>query len=474
MVSRCTKKGRTADSICCSLYRSYVDELREYQNILMHIEDAAVALLLWRGHYPLNIAGKEIMLPIHSFNAFILATVLVENPQYYPSFCFASIAWLMIAVMGWRRSNPDVWSRCHSFAEISEKVLFGKCSTPPHTIKSFEGYEAAKDALERWMKRLEDAEKRAQRDYIEAQKEEEERLKELEEIGEADADISTKVGGGISFDPIKAALHPVQLLLGVICEALRFVKHVVYWEEAYFSFWITICSAFLAVACLFVPWFFIIRWTARILVWTVFGPWMKLVDVFYVSTLKPETEEDRIDREKREKQERLMATSQAISEARQVRENTAKMRDMKRLMFGKFAMKIPILKQDRFSDKPLAQSSAKPYGHKAMSLAELAMQEAGYNRSRLPGQTLVGDMIPRVETNNYSKAPTGKVTATPEKLAKDTPGGGTTQSSESTTIAYLHIGLMVVIAAVITFFGVPVLASYSEFVVDMVQTSHSK
>jgi hypothetical protein len=454
--------------------RSYVDELREYQNVLMYIEDALYTLLLWRGHFPLKIAGKEIMLPIHSLNAFILAIVLVENPQYYPSFCFASIAWLMLAVMGWRRNNPVEWARCHSLAEILEKVVIGKSSTPPHNIKPFEGFDAAKAALEKWMKRIEDSEANAQRAYIQAQKEEEERLKELEEIGEADADISTKVGGGISLDPIKAALHPVQLLLGVVCGILRFIKHVMSWEEAYFSFWVTIGSTFLAFACLFVPWFFLMRWTSRIIVWVVFGPWMKLVDVFYVSKLKPETEEERILREEKERQDRRLLTSQAAHEARQVRENAAKMRDMKQFMFGKFAMKVPILKQDRYCDVPLPESSAAPYEQKALTLAALAMQEAGYNRVRLPGQTLVGDMIPRVETNAFTAAPTGKATASPEKLARDTPGGGAKSSSESTATAYAHIGSLVAVAGIITFFGVPILASYSEFAVGMVTKLHSE
>jgi hypothetical protein len=375
---------------------SYVDELREYQHILFYLEDAVTTLLLWRGHFPLKIGSKELLIPIHSLNAFIVAIVLVEHPQFYPSLCFATIAWVLIAVMGWRRNNPDEWGRCQSYAEIMEKILLGKTRTPPHNIKPFQGFEKAKEALEEWMKRISDAQAKAEREYIEAQEEEQERLKELEEIGDADADISTKVGGGISLDPVKAALHPVQLILGMICGALRFVKHVVYWEEAYFSFWIATGSAILAVGCLFVPWFLIIRWTARIIVWTLFGPWMKLVDVFYVSTLKPETEEEMKAREMREKIERRLATTKAASEARQVRENAKKMKDMKKFMFGKFAMKVPILKQDRYSDRPLPESSASPYEHKALTLAELAMQEAGYNRTRLPGQNLAGDMIPTV------------------------------------------------------------------------------
>jgi hypothetical protein len=333
---------------------------------------------------------------VHSFNAFVVAIVLVENPQYYPSFCFASIAWVLIAVMGYKRNTPNLWGKCWSYGEILQKLIIGQSRTPPHDIKPFEGWEGAKADLEMWMKRIADEEAKADRDYIEAQVAEEERLKELEEIGGMDGDISTKVGGGISIDPIRAAIHPYQLILGSICRALRFVKNIIIWEESYFSFWIASGSVVLAVACLFVPWFWIIRWTSRLIVWTIFGPWMKLLDIFYISTLVPESDEERMARDLKEKIEKRLATSEAASQARQVRENAAKAKQMKKYMFGKFAMKIPVIKEDRYTDRPLPESSATPYQHKALSLAELAMQEAGYNRTRLTGQNLAGDMIPTV------------------------------------------------------------------------------
>ena len=447
--------------------RRYVDELYDYQHVLMHIEDAAMTLLLWRGHFALRLFGKEFLLPIHSLIAFALAVVLVENPELFPSFCFACIAWLLIAAMERRQENPDVWCRCHSFTEILEKVVVGSCSTKPHNIKPFYRFEEAKSAAEKWMKRIKDAEELAKKQELEAAKEEAENLKNLQAIGEADADISTKVGGG--FEPFKSTLYPIQIILAQCCGGLRFVKNVVRWEESYFSFWITVGSVFLAVVCAFIPWFFLFQWTSRIIVWVFFGPWMKLVDVFYVSKIKPETEEERVQRVQLERQQRKLATTEAAKQARLVRENAAKMRAMKTVMFGRFASRVPIIKKDRYSDIPLPQSSAKPYKQKALTLAELAMQEAGYNRTRLPGQTLVGDMIPRRESETLTSAPTGKPTASPEKLSRSTPGGGTKVQSESTATAYLHIGSIVTLAGVVTFFGVPILATYSDFIVKKLQ-----
>jgi hypothetical protein len=91
---------------------SYVDELTEYQQSVFYLEDAVMTLLLWRGHFRVKLGATEIMLPVHSFNAFVVAVLLVENPEYFPSFCFAVIAWILIAVMGWKRNSADVWGRC--------------------------------------------------------------------------------------------------------------------------------------------------------------------------------------------------------------------------------------------------------------------------------------------------------------------------------------------------------------------------
>jgi hypothetical protein len=355
---------------------------------------------LWRGHFPLTIGSKTIKLPIHSFNAFLTAIVLVERPQLVPSFCFAAVAWILIAVMGWRRNSANIWGRCKSLGEMMQALLIGQSTTPPHSIKPFQDFDGAKSELEQWMKRITDAEKAAAKATLEAEMEEAERLKDLEEIGDADTDISTKVGTKITIDPIRAALYPVQLLLGDFCMYIRFVKNVFIWEECYFSFWIATASFVLAFASIFVPWFWIIKWTSRIVVWTIFGPWMKLIDIYYVSTLKPDTEEDVTRKELQERLERRLATTEAASRARQKREDAAKQKQIRKFMFGKFGMKVQCLNMDRFCDRPLPESSATPYKPKPFAtLAELAMQEAGYHRTRLPGQNLVGDMIPIVSVS---------------------------------------------------------------------------
>ena len=123
---------------------------------------------------------------------------------------------------------------------------------------------------------------------------------------------------------------------------------------------------------------------------------MKLADVFYFSRIKPETEEQKKERESRYKLHRRKKLADQILEAQIAREKASKLKDFKQYMFGEFVSRVNILKLDRYYDIPLPASSASKYNPKSYTLGELAMQEAGYHRTRVDGQQLVGDMIPKV------------------------------------------------------------------------------
>merc|ERR1711972_40297 len=153
-------------------------------------------------------------------------------------------------------------------------------TTTGHTIQPYEGKEETKKFYQDWKNRIEKVEKDAKEEYDEQLKIQEEFEKDLEEVGETD--ITTKTGG-ISFDPLKGLLFPVQLGLDTVVRYIRYANFIISWEESYIAFWITTACLLSSFVFLFVPWGFIIQWLARIIVWGVFGPWMKLVDIFYVS-----------------------------------------------------------------------------------------------------------------------------------------------------------------------------------------------
>ena len=411
------------DRYSVSTLKSYVDELYDLQHVLFHIEDGLATLLLWRGQMEVTIPylDVEINVPIHSICAFILSTFLVEHPTLIPSFCFGTLAWLLLAIGGWRQSSENVWKRTHSYSQIFRMIAFGDDNAEPHKIKPFENYEEAKKEAEDWVKRIEESEKDAALLAEEANQIEVERQRELMEVG--DIDTATKANqSGISPNPVRAALYPIQIMLGILVRGIRIISNILSWQEAYISFWVTTCSLGLAIVSLFVPWLWCLKWGARIFAWTVFGPWMKLVDIYYVSLIAPETEEEREHRKRQEKLAQKLQNTEIAKQAQIKRENTAKLKSMKEYLFGKLSIRVPILKQDRYQDIPLAESFATPYREKNFSLAELAIKEAGYHKTRVPGQTLVGDMIPYVKEESFTQAPVGKATLHPEKLSRNAPG----------------------------------------------------
>jgi len=217
----------------------YIDELTAYKYATYYLQDALEALILWRGHTKVSIFGKEFKLPMHSLNAFLVCVLLVERPQLVPSFFFASIGWLMLAVMGFRRNSPDPWIRCRSFLELLQVLILGKPLLDPRPIEAFENEEEARKFVEEFEERVKKAEEEAAKIAEEAAKLEEEREKELAELGDLDTDISSGKSGGRSINPYRAFLWPAQQYLFMAVKAIRLVKNIVLWTECYYAFWVT-------------------------------------------------------------------------------------------------------------------------------------------------------------------------------------------------------------------------------------------
>lgn len=81
------------------------------------------------------------------------------------------------------------------------------------------------------------------------------------------------------------------------------------------AFWLNLGCLVLAVSLL-IPWFFLIRWTSRIVVWTALGPWMRVVDIFYYTPMENMTEEERAKQKGAAKMLREKFLAEAIEKAR--------------------------------------------------------------------------------------------------------------------------------------------------------------
>jgi hypothetical protein len=421
-----------------------VDELSKYKRVYYYLYAFVRDMLLWRGSHNVTILGRTLKVPVNSMCMFFMATTVAEKPRLLPSYSFLFLGFVLMTSMGWRNNHPNPWRRCLTFMELLNILFYGKAATPrPETIAAGENAEETAQFDNTWKELIESAEKKSAARALEVANEQEMLEKELEEIGGANAEISSNLGPKISLDPRhvlgKKYLFPVQQTLLLVCEWVRFFRNVFLWEESYYSFWLTLVSFILSFVFIFVPWVFLIRWTTRIIAWTLFGPWMKLIDV-YIAKADQRSKDDELKAEEADRLGRKKLMEKTIQEARIRNELAFKLRAFKQYFFGKFLTKVPILKVDRFIDVPLPSSSARPYAKDSSVVATRAFNSAESMAQKDRGQHLEGVMIPRLKANQQrSEIPAVE------------------SSGDNAQIASMKIGGFVCTAAVITYFLVPVL-----------------
>ena len=443
----------------------YIDEILTLQNGSYYVYDAIESLFLWRGTLPVKFGPISFTFPIHSIIAYAGGILVVERPELIPSAIFASISWLLFATSAYRQRLPDAWERCRSFRQCMEAALLGRSRRKNTSIEPYANEAKTREYLDAWSKRIANAEGRAAKKYDEQLEAQRNTMKDSEDT-ELDTEISTSANS-VSVDPFRVFLYPVQKGLGVVCQYLRHVKHVLIWEDSVMAFWTTIGCLVLSFLCLFVPWFFLIQWTARLIIWPF--PLMKLLDVLVIRRMKPLTTEE-LEAQRILWMERIDArTSAASAAARIKRENQLKLKAMKSVMFGKYVVKVPILKSDRYRDLPTRASHAAPYVAPRLPMSELAMRDAGYCRKRIQGQHLVGDMIPQLDTTDrFTAAPVGQPISRPS-LMDPTGVSGRLAANDSTTTALLRLSIVVVAAAVLTAWSGPHLMAALDKAVASVQ-----
>lgn len=65
-----------------------------------------------------------------------------------------------------------------------------------------------------------------------------------------------------------------------------------------------------------------------------------------------------------------------------------------------------------------------------------------------------------MEDTGFTEAPIGQAVAHPKQLDREGPGGTAKVSPDSTLEAYTKIGVLLVSAGVMTWFGVPLLSAF--------------
>lgn len=258
-----------------NLFAEYAEELQSTGLALIPImKNAAYTVLFWRGHYPLGLrvfrcpplpAGDDIsfwnrytksitiLLPLHSVVAFVGAALLVEDYNLFPSFLLFAVGWLFLATSGHIRDNPSPWRHTRSFQELISTFVANSSSPltiePNQNLEEVQEYVAKKEEAEKRLK--EEAEKRAKQE-----EKSRDAVGHLESAQDgAEVDMRTQTGGlGVSVNPLKPILYPMQINLQLACRVVRICRSFVVWEESYYCFWIVIGSIVGGLVLLFIPW----------------------------------------------------------------------------------------------------------------------------------------------------------------------------------------------------------------------------
>jgi hypothetical protein len=358
----------------------HIAELTSYQYVSYYIVDAINSLLFWRGQVP--ILGIKI--PVHSMIAFYAAITFVESPTLGFSYFWFGNAWLLLAIQSWRNTTPNAWNRITPFARILMMMILDKAASPEAIPANFQEKEA-KDFEEHMVERI----KKAEEDYEANNKmwaDYQAETADLDQVGETD--ISTKKSNLADLaSPFKGILYPIQQLLYTICFYLRVVRNVYLWDEPYYAALLAAGSIVIGIVFYILPWAFLLRWTGRIIAWAVFGPHMKLFDIFYYSKQKAATDEEEAKKLSEYYKSLKEAAQKNVELARIRTEEAVKQKAVKQILFGPYVERVPVIKSERFIDLPLHSSYAKVYVPPTDYKAKIEY---------IGGQGLVGTMIPEL------------------------------------------------------------------------------
>jgi len=317
---------------------------------------------------------------------FVWGIALSRDFDLILSFLVFSIGWFFLATMEHARTRPSALYRPRSYYELLKVLVFNRSPEPVSIQRNDElseimAYQKKRQELKRAREEIVKTIQMEQKKY-EAYIEEE--TSKMEEV-----DITTSASGGLSsitLAPLQGILLPLQRALHFVCVLLRVSNSIVVWRDSFVTFWLTTVCFLAAFILLWVPWGFIVGWIFKLAVWVFLGPWMKLVDIFYVNQkVSGEKDQQKEDLAQRFHKRYDMIVGESL--ARKLRKESAlKMKDMKKYMFGQYLMRVPVYKEERFFDDPLPESFAEPFD--ISTYGDIRIMDRKY------GQLLKGDMIP--------------------------------------------------------------------------------
>ncbi|KAL3910394.1 MAG: hypothetical protein SGILL_007707, partial [Bacillariaceae sp.] len=372
----------TIDS--CKLFANeLVDHLRCY----CYLYDIIFSIWLWRGR-----------IPIDSIAVFAMVTLSLEFPSYLPSIFFYSLAYVLLRKNYCLSTNPSPWYGIKSFRKVAMTNVGFK--PRPITIKPGTGAEE-----ELSLALIEEYRMHRVTGFLY------ETMQILLQVYRvysktSPVDISTvSKGGGMMSMFYVDYLTYLHLLLKMLIKYIRALKSFATWQSNSTYRFTVKCLAIATVWALF-PFKAQSFWLVRALVWTFFGPWVKLLDLLYIRKfyrtrealiregVPQTTEEMKEDIASRPNILEPLLKSTALEKmsnlGRVVVEDNVKLRDYREEYFGSFSEHIPLFDTSRYPSVPLPSSSAVPSDH-----VFDPDKEESVKWDYVAGQKIAGSMIPK-------------------------------------------------------------------------------
>lgn len=316
--------------------------------------------------------------------AYIWLNIVAWNYDRFPAFLVFCIAWLLLACNEAVHRHPSRWKVPPKYVEMLSRLVLNKSLRetidPDENLAAIQVYEAKVAAQAK--RRKEEAEK-AEAHEAALQMELEAEAAKAEEA----EDLNKKKGFGFNLNLLKPHLYPIQKELRKVVYGLRATKGVFLWGEAFYTFWIVTLCLFASLVFFFIPWSFFIQWTIRIVVFLALGPWMWLVDKYYLKMNPDMTDEEQDEAFRQRLAARVQEVKEEAGNLFVRKENTQKLKSFKRYMFGRHLVSVPRFSEDLYADFPLPSSSCAPTEGVFSVVPKL----------RKYGQALEGDMIPMRE-----------------------------------------------------------------------------
>jgi hypothetical protein len=336
----------------------YSDELQSYTECFDEVADALLTVFMWRGHFPITLGFFKkkwtFKVPLHSMIAFTWGIILAHDFEKIFSFLCFWVAWVLLATLDFRMSNPNPWKRPRSYLELLGILLFNK-SFVRVEVRPNENIEAILQHDEQLAERLRMRNLALENMRVEKENNEKRLQEEGEALDQYDLDPTTKMTGGlaqIALAPFKSVLFPAQMTLYRVCVTLRVASSIILWNDSIAAFWIVTVALLSSLLVAWIPWAFIFRWGFKIFVYVVLGPWMKLVDIFYVHKLQNMTPGELKAKAEADYQRRYDLLLGETYIRKLLKENWLKLQDITKYMFGEASTVVDYWGYEGFISSP--------------------------------------------------------------------------------------------------------------------------